>query len=119
MRKIIVILFLIMANFGNAQNKYKVLSVHAFKDSISSNVQLLDVRTWLEFKMGSIKKAKQVDYFSSDFKKDVLVFDKEQPIYIYCRSGKRSRKAGKILNDIGFKQVFDLEGGYLNWQKNE
>ncbi|VAV83833.1 hypothetical protein MNBD_BACTEROID02-1730, partial [hydrothermal vent metagenome] len=37
--------------------------------------------------------------------------------YLYCRSGGRSRKAAKILAEMGFKEIYDLKGGYMAWEK--
>jgi rhodanese-related sulfurtransferase len=44
--------------------------------------------------------------------------NKTKPIYIYCRSGNRSKKSSEILKKIGFVKVYDLLGGYKNWIKN-
>lgn len=38
-------------------------------------------------------------------------------ILLYCRSGQRSILASKSLQDMGFKNVFSLKGGYLAWQQ--
>lgn len=43
--------------------------------------------------------------------------DKEKPVYIYCRSGGRSGKAAKQLADEGFTEIYDLDGGILEWNK--
>jgi rhodanese-related sulfurtransferase len=42
--------------------------------------------------------------------------DKEIPIYLYCRSGGRSNKAARQLISLGFKEIYDLQGGYLGWK---
>lgn len=42
--------------------------------------------------------------------------DKNAPLIIYCRSGKRSMVAGMMLETIGFTNVINLEGGMLDWQ---
>jgi rhodanese-related sulfurtransferase len=42
---------------------------------------------------------------------------KEAPVFIYCRSGKRSKKAAIQMDCLGFKKIFDLDGGYLAWKK--
>ena len=45
-------------------------------------------------------------------------FDKNKEIYVYCRSGKRSGKAAAKLKEQGFTKIYDLQGGILNWEKN-
>ncbi|MGS2725024.1 rhodanese-like domain-containing protein [Psychroserpens sp. BH13MA-6] len=94
-----------------------ILDKASFKAAISSkNITLIDVRTPREYLSGHIKNAVNIDYFdTSNFIKAIKGYDKEQPIFIYCRSGNRSQKAAKKLDSIGFKNIFDLKGGYMNW----
>ena len=42
--------------------------------------------------------------------------DKDKPICVYCKKGGRSAKAAKRLKEIGFKKIYDLEGGITNWE---
>ena len=78
-------------------------------------VQLVDVRTPQEYAQGHIGNAKNINLFDPNFQKNLLKLDKNKPVYVYCRSGHRSGKASKILKKLGFKKVYDLKGGYLNW----
>ena len=95
-----------------------VLNVLEFKKEIlNQDIQLIDVRTSKEFNQGHISNAKSIDYFSSSFKTELNQLNKEKPVYIYCRSGKRSGKASKIFSELGFKKIYDLNGGYLAWSK--
>lgn len=41
---------------------------------------------------------------------------KDQPVYLYCRSGRRSRIALEFLKTKGYDNGFNLEGGILAWQ---
>lgn len=43
------------------------------------------------------------------------LLQKDKPVALYCRSGKRSRKAAKILSKKGYK-VFDLYNGFNAWK---
>jgi phosphoenolpyruvate carboxylase len=42
--------------------------------------------------------------------------DKSKNIYVYCKSGGRSGQACQVMNQLGFENVFNLEGGFSNWQ---
>jgi rhodanese-related sulfurtransferase len=96
----------------------KLLDVAAFKEGIANtNIQLIDVRTPKEYEGGHIENATLIDYFSSTFKETLLTLDKEKPLYLYCKSGGRSGKASKILAELGFKEIYDLNGGYMAWEK--
>ena len=83
----------------------------------NSDVQLLDVRTLKEFDEGHISNAILIDvkgdYFLSKSEEKLI---KGKPIYIYCKSGARSKKATRILQANGFTKIYNLEGGILNWQ---
>ena len=47
---------------------------------------------------------------------EILKLDKNKPVYMYCRTGSRSRTAARKLLAMGFEKVFDLKGGYMHWQ---
>jgi len=97
----------------------KKLVATDFKAKIDSNkLQLVDVRTPEEFKEGHIKNAGNIDFYDSDFLTQMNKLDKNKPLYIYCRSGGRSGKAAKQLKEQGFTEVYDLQGGILDWGKN-
>ena len=62
-----------------------------------------------------VGKTKTLSFlFSLNF--SIRKLDKNEPIYLYCRSGKRSAKAAQILKEMGFKEIYDMEGGFLNWE---
>lgn len=80
------------------------------------NIQLLDIRTPEEIKLGFIDKAKFANFFDDDFVQQVSTkFNIEKPIYIYCRSGNRSVKASSLLIPKGYN-VINVLGGYNKWQ---
>lgn len=94
----------------------------AFKEAISrkKDLQLVDVRTPYEYNAGYIDNAFNIDYFKQAvFRSSFNAFDKEKPLYVYCRSGNRSQKAAAILAEIGFKNIIDLKGGYIAWKKSK
>lgn len=95
---------------------YKILDVQTFKDSISNKkVQLIDVRTPEEYQSGHIKDAKNIDFYSGNFATEFNKLNKDNPVYIYCRSGSRSKQTGTKLSAMGFKEIYDLKGGILNY----
>ncbi|MFK7781140.1 rhodanese-like domain-containing protein [Psychroserpens sp.] len=99
------------------QNEYiKLLSSNEFKIQVEGkNVQLIDMRTPKEFKSGHIKGAKNIDFFSGRFNVEFNKLNKLKPVYIYCRSGSRSRQTAKKLSNMEFKEIYDLKGGILNY----
>ncbi len=96
----------------------QVLDIASFKNGINtSNIQLIDVRTPKEYEEGHIENAFLIDFLSDNFKEKIQELDKEKPVYLYCRSGNRSGKAAKLLLELEFKEIYDLEGGFLAWEK--
>lgn len=83
----------------------------------NSSLQLVDVRKQMEVASGVIAPAKNIDFYAKDFVEQFADFDKEAPLYLYCRSGRRSNKAAHLLAKEGFKEIYDLNGGYLAWEK--
>lgn len=79
-------------------------------------LNLVDVRTPEEFAEGNIEGAQNINFLDPGFEVEMLQFDKEEPLYIYCRSGARSAKAAKQLQKMGFKEIYDFKGGILNWE---
>ncbi|MDY0780995.1 rhodanese-like domain-containing protein [Tenacibaculum sp. IB213877] len=106
--------------FGNLfQNpNVEVLTREDFKKAISKpKVQLVDVRSKGEYKTGHIKGAVNIDFYQpQNFRASFEKLDKNKPVYIYCRSGNRSRSASRIISKMGFEQIYDLQGGILNWK---
>lgn len=103
---------------AEAQSKISVIKPAEFKEK-SINNTIVDVRTPDEYKQGHIKEAKNINFYDKTFLEQMSKFDKNEPVYIYCRSGRRSSSASKKLSEIGFKKIYDLQGGILNWERNK
>ncbi len=99
----------------------KVISLISPQDlNELTDIQLIDVRTPEEFSEGHIDNAVNINFYDDNFIKDMTSkLDKSKPIYVYCRSGGRSGKASKKLEDAGFTKVYDLKGGFMNWTDNK
>lgn len=119
-----ILLILSMGIFFNsctAQDQSKqiseVLPAKEYHKQISKtdNIQLIDVRTSSEYTQGNIPNSQNWDFLNGDFEKNLDKLDKDKAVYIYCASGNRSGKAANILEDKGFKEVYDLRGGYTSW----
>ena len=88
-------------------------------DSVQKPV-ILDVRTYEEFKEKSIPGAVLANILEpSEFMDVIEKIDKDLKILVYCRSGVRSEQACNILDQMGFKETYNLKGGILEWEKRE
>jgi rhodanese-related sulfurtransferase len=120
MKNSIIIMALISNLFGakaQQSDAIKILTASEFNEAIKNNdVQLVDVRTQNEFNEGTIEDALNIDFFQQEiFNNEFSKLDKDQPVYLYCRSGNRSQQAAKKLEAMGFKEIYDLKGGYMGW----
>ncbi len=102
---------------GQTSDSITLLNTTEYKKAISeANVQLVDIRTQNEFRSGHLAKAINIDFFQPTvFAEKFNRLDKSKPVYIYCRSGGRSRSAAQKLLKMGFTQIYDLKGGLMQW----
>lgn len=101
----------------NQLGEIKRISAKEFKEKSESQT-IIDIRTPREFEQGAIQGAVNINYFDKTFLDQIAKFDKNTPIYLYCRSGSRTASASKKLIKLGFTEVNDLEGGIINWARN-
>lgn len=88
-------------------------------DVIGKDVQLIDVRTPLEYQQGHIDDAVNMNVNDEKFVRQIETLNKDKPVYLYCKMGGRSNRAAELLKSKGFTQIYDYSGGYLDWITNE
>ena len=81
------------------------------KVKTTKDAQLLDVRTPQEWEAGKIASSKCINYNDATFKQQIEKLDKNKPVFVYCAAGGRSSKAAPILQQAGFKYIYNLTGG--------
>jgi rhodanese-related sulfurtransferase len=92
------------------------LSVTEFSAKVAeAGVITLDVRTPGEFAEGHIEGAQLIDFQSGNFENEISSLDKNATYAVYCRSGNRSGQAVKVMHDAGFHNVYNLNGGVIDW----
>jgi len=84
----------------------------------SKNTLVLDARKPFEFRVGTFKNAinPNVNHFR-EFPKYLNKLNKKKPVAMFCTGGIRCEKASVYLEQKGFKNVFQLKGGILNYLK--
>ena len=121
MKKVFIVFGLIFFSLigckGHLDSGIKDISVEEMQSLLKiDDVQLVDVRTPEEFKAGYIANAQNIDYYSPTIDEDILKLDKNKPVIVYCRSGKRSRDCSEKLLKAGFQKIYNLEGGITQWE---
>lgn len=108
-------LFLLFIGFTSQTSSVKVLEKENFQVLMKQESQVIDFRTPEEYALGYIEGAILIDYKASDFQASISALNRNVTYLIYCRSGNRSGKASKIMDSLGFKKIYDLKGGFMNW----
>ncbi|NPA06907.1 MAG: rhodanese-like domain-containing protein [Chloroflexi bacterium] len=90
---------------------YQLIQQH--KDD--PNFVILDVRTPEEYRAGHIPGAQNLDFYAPDFQEKLSQLPKDKVYFIYCNSGNRSGQTFEMMKRMGFKEVYDLQGGIQAW----
>ncbi|MDF2592074.1 MAG: rhodanese-like protein [Clostridia bacterium] len=102
---------------AKVKSAYQKLDQSTAKENLNSNeaIILVDVRTPEEFEETRIPDSILVPDYEIEKLAPEMLPDKEALIYIYCRSGNRSKSAAKMLVDMGYTNVYDI-GGIIDWE---
>lgn len=76
---------------------------------------VLDIRTPQEYAEARIDGAVNIDFYATDFADSIAELPRDASYVMYCRSGNRSAEAAKLMKDLGFEDVSELDGGILSW----
>jgi rhodanese-related sulfurtransferase len=101
-----------------AQQTAKIVQLDAndFASKIKeADIQLVDVRTAGEVATGKIPNAVNIDYNTTNFEELAAKLDPNKPVAVYCKVGGRSARAAKVFQKLGFKQIYELDGGIISW----
>ena len=110
-----IMLFSLLGLFSCKGQNVNHISVDGFAAALTPETPVLDVRTAEEFEEGHIRGAENIDWFQPAFVDSVkAAFGKDRPLYVYCRSGRRSAAAAEKLAKEGYT-VYNMQGGYLAW----
>lgn len=125
MKNIIPFLLLLLLPSCRGENKTSagstVLPVEEYAQNLNTDTTayLIDVRTPEEYNEGHIEGAVLMNVMDEQaFLAGIDTLDASHTYYIYCRSGRRSRKAAGQMIAKGLT-VVDLQGGYNAWKKAE
>jgi sulfur-carrier protein adenylyltransferase/sulfurtransferase len=81
-------------------------------------VTVIDVRDPDEYREGHLEDATNISRGFLEFRIGGAITDPETPIVLYCQTGLRSVLAAKALQELGYKNVINLKGGYQRWAQS-
>ena len=103
----------------NKISSQRVSANDFYSELINDNSSIIiDVRTPEEFSKGHLRNALNINWFDDNFEDQVEILSRDRPVFIYCLSGGRSAKALDKISKMGFKNSYELDGGILEWRKN-
>jgi rhodanese-related sulfurtransferase len=114
---LLILPFLFISCQGQSSKSVQTIDVKLYAEKLKSteNPQLLDVRTPEEYSTEHIGNAVNINWNGADFESKASAYDKSKPIFVYCKVGGRSSQAASKLVELGFKEVYNLEGGIMKW----
>lgn len=118
----IILLCFTACNSGSqAENAtYQNLNVAEFREKLSvPGVVILDVRTPAETAQGKVANALEIDIQSPNFKQQIEALDKDKTYLVYCKAGGRSARACSAMQEMGFNELYNLEGGFTAFSAAE
>ena len=102
--------------FKDPREPFTRISVQEAKEKIDAgNVQVIDTRQPGEYMVGHVPDALNIPHMAVVSHKDDLSTDKE--IIMICESGARSALACEFAAALGFKDLYNVEGGTAAWKK--
>lgn len=120
MRKSLFFALLFIGSVAYTQQKSNAdqLPAKAFQQRMDSlaDKQLIDVRTPEEFEAGHLAEAININIYDAAFTQSLKQLNKENAVFVYCKGGSRSAEAAQQLKTMGFKNVYDLQGGIQSWE---
>ena len=113
MRAILFILFLFLQ-----PPKVEVLEKSKYQVLVAKGYTIIDVRSPEEFNEGHIEGAQNINVKDDGFVSAIQKLSRSDTLLVYCRSGRRSLYAAQVMISFRFQKIYDLEGGFLNWEKD-
>lgn len=121
MKKIVHFLIFLLAIFVTScfgsKTEIVTLNIVDFDPETKKNRVLIDVRTPEEFAKGHLPGAININVEDESFAEKMDEIKKNENIYLYCKTGKRSAKAVAIADTLGFRNIYNLDGGFISWKE--
>lgn len=92
-------------------NRFETIGSNVAMGLIENDAIVIDVRSNEEYDTGHIKDSINIPVENIS----TVEYDKDTVIIVYCASGMRSANAAEALIEAGYANVYNLDGGLINW----
>lgn len=97
-----------------ASNAYRRLKVREARELLLRNdVTVFDIRDDATFALGHIEGACCLS--NRNLEQAIMTTPRDKPVFVYCYHGNASQTGAQTFVDFGFREVYDLIGGYESW----
>ena len=99
------------------KNKIHTIDVQQLQAQINqdSNLCLIDVREPEEWQQGHIAEAMHIPLAEIAKRISSDVPDQQTAVYLQCKAGVRSMHAAQIISELGYSEVYSVDGGIMDW----
>ena len=113
----VIVVYFLFRMFNSKPKGYQNITSQELNTLIKDKkIKLIDVRSKAEMNAGVIGKPLWLE-LNSNFSTKAGKLKKEETYVVYCRSGRRSAMASKMMAGMGFENVFNLSGGYMFYKR--
>ncbi|WP_305153796.1 FAD-dependent oxidoreductase [uncultured Clostridium sp.] len=91
---------------------FKQINVDKVRDLVENGAYIIDVRERIEFEKGHIKGAINIPL--SQLRERINEIPKDETVYLHCRTGQRSYNAVLALQNLGYNNVINITGSFLD-----
>ncbi len=105
--------FILMKDFTGKTNTVEQIPVEKVKENLSDDIQFVDVRRVAEHANGHAPNT--INLPLDSLPKEIDRLNPEKPTYVICQSGYRSSLGTSILENAGFKKIYNVSGGTTAW----
>lgn len=107
--------YLVIYNTKRLNRDYDNISLEKLDELESKGCIIIDVRSPQEFEEGHIEGAISIPEYELKNRVRNEIVSLEEPIIVYCSTGHRSKRAQELLEQMGYKEVYNLENGWQNY----
>ena len=117
MKRIYLALILLMSFDALSAELWSVAQLQKAISKSGHKPVLLDVRTQSEYNDGHIQNAINIPHDQILKEPQLVSAYKDSQVVVFCRSGVRAGKVIEMLEDLGFKEIIDIDGDMLAWNE--
>lgn len=118
-RSAVCLLFSLLPFAAQAEFKATLSQDQAWEKISAKQITVIDVRTPAEFATGHVPGAINIPLDQIGQRLQDIPAAKDQPLLVYCRSGRRAGLAEDVLSDAGYSSLYNLDGDMLGWSASQ